>query len=75
MLESPPLANLFAECEWMDWVNLEYPNKHRTNRESELRQATEKFGDQDKTKPQKKKYRKHVCGNIPEAAMFVDAVT
>ena len=75
MLESPPLANLFAECEWMDWVNLEYPNKPRTNRESELRQATEKFGDQDKTKPQKKKYRKHVCGKIPEAAMFVDAVT
>ena len=75
MLESPPLANLFAECNWMDWVSLEYPNKHRTHRESELRQATEKFGDQDRKKADKRKYKQHVCGRIPEAAMFVDAVT
>ena len=25
--ESPPLAELFAECEWRDWVNEDYPNK------------------------------------------------
>ena len=26
-LESPPLADLFCECEWRDWVNQDYPNK------------------------------------------------
>ena len=23
--ESPPLANLFHECEWKDWVNADFP--------------------------------------------------
>lgn len=23
--ESPPLAHLFHECEWKDWVNQDYP--------------------------------------------------
>ena len=73
--ESPPVANIFAECEWKDWVSLEYPDKRRTGQEWELRQSTEKFGDVDNTKgAKKKKFRQHVCGKIPEAAMFVDAV-
>merc|ERR1719233_1368343 len=25
-IESPPLAYIFAECEWKDWVNNEYPD-------------------------------------------------
>ena len=64
-IESPPLASIFAECEWMDWISEEYPNKHRTGREWELRIEVAK----------KKKLRKHVCGDVPEAAHYVDAVT
>ena len=73
-LESPPVALLFAECVWKDWVNLEYPNKHRTGGEWELRQQTEKFGAGG-PKSRKRYFRKHVCGKVPEMAMFVDAVT
>ena len=25
--ESPPVAELFAECDWKDWVNQDYPNR------------------------------------------------
>ena len=64
-IESPPLAGIFAECEWMDWISEEYPNKHRTGREWELRIEVAK----------KKKMRRHVCGDVPEAAHYVDAVT
>ena len=74
-IESPPLALIFAECLWKDWVNLEYPNKYRTGREWELRQEAAKFGDKSKAKPKKAYYKEHVCGKVPEAAMFVDAVT
>ena len=73
-IESPPVALLFAECVWKDWVNLEYPNKHRTGGEWELRQQTEKFGAQGR-KSRKRYYRQHVCGKVPEMALFVDAVT
>ena len=64
-IDSPPLASIFAECEWMDWISEEYPNKHRTGREWELRIEVAK----------KKKLRRHVCGDVPEAAHYVDAVT
>ena len=64
-IESPPLASIFAECEWMDWISEEYPNKHKTGREWELRIEVAK----------KKKMRRHVCGDVPEAAHYVDAVT
>ena len=43
----------------------EYPNKHKTGREWELRIEVAK----------KKKMRRHVCGDVPEAAHYVDAVT
>jgi hypothetical protein len=37
-VDSPPLATLFAECDWKDWVNIDYPNKiEGTNGEYELR--------------------------------------
>ena len=31
--ESPPLADLFAECEWRDWINQDYPNKRSQSQE------------------------------------------
>jgi hypothetical protein len=38
MVDSPPLATLFAECDWKDWVSIDYPNKlEGTNGEYELR--------------------------------------
>ena len=46
-------------------MNEEYPNKHRTGREWELRIEAAK----------ERKLRKHVCGDVPEAAHFIDAVT
>ena len=33
--ESPPLADLFAECEWRDWINQDYPNKRSQSELSE----------------------------------------
>ena len=62
--DSPPLASIFAECEWMDWINDEYPGKQRTKKEWELRVKNMK----------NKKMRKHVCGPVMEAAHYVDAV-
>jgi len=64
-IESPPVAHLFAECEWRDWINLDYPNKRRTGIEGELRARA--FGDQSLFKT--------VCGDIPENALYVDAVS
>jgi len=64
-VESPPLADLFAECEWRDWVNQDYPNKRRTGLEAELRARA--VADESLSKT--------VCGDIPENALFVDAVT
>ena len=73
-LESPPLALIFAECEWRDWVSLEYPNKYRTGAEWELRVSAEKFG-KGGSRTKRNLLKKHVCGKAPEMAMFVDAVT
>lgn len=53
-----------GECPGVQ-VNEEYPNKHRTGREWELRIEAAKD----------RKLRKHVCGDVPEAAHFIDAVT
>ena len=64
-IESPPLAGIFAECEWMDWISETYPDKQRSGREWEFRISAAK----------RKKFLKHVCGTIPEAAHYVDAVT
>merc|ERR1712142_386059 len=41
-IESPPLATIFAECDWKDWVSLEYPDKYRTGKEWELRNEARK---------------------------------
>jgi len=65
-VDSPPLANIFAECKWMDWVSESYPNKHLGGIEEERR---------DKTIKNNKVLEKHVCGSVPEAAHYIDAVT
>ena len=75
ILESPPLALIFAECEWKDWISLEFPNKDRTGAEWELRLEAEKFGNKDRGVSRKSYFRQHVCGKVPEMAMFVDAVS
>ena len=72
--ESPPLALLFAECEWKDFVNLEYPDKYRTGAEWELRLKAATFGSGGPI-PKRRYFRKHVCGRVPEMALYVDAVT
>merc|ERR1719431_351806 len=64
-IESPPLESLFAECQWKDWVNTNYPNKRLTGLEYEMRPLIAK----------KKEMAKTVCGDIPENAHYVDAVT
>ena len=55
-------------------MNLEYPDKYRTGAEWELRMKAAKFGSGG-SKPNKKYFREHVCGKVPEMAMYVDAVT
>ena len=35
--EAPPLALLFAECNWRDWISQSYPNKYRQGAEWEMR--------------------------------------
>ena len=65
---------IFAECEWRDWVNLEFPNKYRTGAEWELRVSAAKFGKSGSS-TKRHLFKKHVCGKVPEMAMFVDAVT
>ena len=62
--ESPPLSVLFAECDWKDWVSQEYPGRARTGAEWEIRQELAKV----------RKWQKHVCGKIPDNALFIDAV-
>jgi len=64
-IESPPLATIFAECKWMDWISSDYPNKVNTGAEWEFRTQLMK----------NKKYFKHVCGKVMENAHYVDAVT
>jgi len=66
ILDSPPLATLFAECDWKDWVNQDYPGAlPGLFGEFELRDKSAKVN----------KLREHVCGNVPEHAHYVDAVT
>lgn len=36
--EAPPVALLFAECDWKDWVSQSYPDKYRQGAEWEIRQ-------------------------------------
>jgi len=64
-IDSPPVALLFAECTWMDWISQEYPDKYRTGAEWEMRMETAKIP----------KYRKHVCSKVRDKAMYIDAVT
>ena len=62
--ESPPVSVLFAECSWLDWVSQDYPGKARSGAEWEIRQELVK----------QRKLARHVCGKVPEAAMYIDAV-
>ena len=64
-VDSPPLAEIFEECEWKNWVNQQYPDKNKDTREQEWR-----LNSQDN-----KKFFKHVCGDIPESAHYIDAAT
>ena len=64
-IESPPLATIFAECRWKDWVDVNYPDKFRQSKEWELRR--EAYDN--------KKFNRHVCGKDPINAHYVDAVT
>merc|ERR1712002_978815 len=43
-IESPPLATIFAECDWKDWVSLEYPDKYRTGKEGTKQGKTGSIG-------------------------------
>jgi len=66
IVDSPPLANLFHECDWKDWLSNDYPDKLKgLNAEYELRFMSVL---QDK-------FKEHVCGSVPEHAHYVDAVT
>ena len=64
-VESPPVALLFAECDWKDWISQEYPAKYRTGAEWEIRQEIYKIP----------RLLKHVCGKVLEKAMYIDGVT
>merc|ERR1712142_1360858 len=64
-IESPPLATIFAECEWKDWVSVDWPGKEKTGAEWDLRQLQLKS----------KQFLKHTCGKTPEDSQYVDAVT
>ena len=64
-VESPPVALLFAECDWKDWISQEYPGKYRTGAEWEIRQEIYKIP----------RLLKHVCGKVLEKAMDIDGVT
>ena len=56
---------LFAECEWREWVSQEFPGRARTGAEWEVRQELVR----------RPRLARHVCGKVPEKAMYVDAVT
>merc|ERR1719430_2060044 len=59
-IESPPLARIFAECNWKGWVSERYPDKSGQGDEWEMRG----MGDQDR-----------MCGDVLEEAHYVGAVT
>merc|ERR1719233_2616952 len=59
-IESPPLARIFAECNWKGWVSERYPDKSGQGDEWEMRG----MGDQDR-----------MCGDVLEEAHYIDAVT
>ena len=64
--ESPPLAHLFAECEWRDYISEEYPgNEKGAAWEFELKEDAEK----------KDAISHHVCGKAKSNSYFIDAVT
>merc|ERR1719402_1093920 len=65
-IESPPLAHLFAECEWRDYISEEYPgNEKGAAWEFELKEDAEK----------KDAISHHVCGKAKSNSYFIDAVT
>jgi len=66
-IESPPLAVLFAECDWKDYINENYPNKDgkSENYEFELKETAYK----------NQAFKKHVCENSRTNSHFIDAVT
>jgi len=66
LIESPPTAELFSECEWRDWTSFSYPG-WKANVEMELREDIAKLDGG--------KYSKHVCGEDPQNVMYIDAVT
>jgi len=65
-IESPPLALLFAECDWKDYINKNYPEKDgkSQNYEFELKKTAYRGN-----------MTKHVCGNTIGNSHFIDAVT
>jgi len=73
VIESPPLDEIFAECEWKDWISLNYPSKHKNlrNVEYEMRYY---FTERNR-RPKLLAYNEHVCGPEPHNVLMVDAVT
>merc|ERR1711915_953740 len=65
IVESPPLATLFYECEWRDWVNEDYPGKKTKEGELELKEFVAR----------NRALSLHVCGNEYADAHYIDAVT
>jgi len=66
IVESPPTAILFHECEWRDWLSTDHPGANEgVDGEYELRQ-----NGYDNTE-----FTQHVCGNEPSQAHYIDAVT
>jgi len=67
LIESPPLATIFHECDWKDWVNIDYPGNINTGSEFELKDRAYSHG--------RGQFQEHVCGNQDDDAHYIDAVT
>jgi len=63
LIESPPTEELFSECEWMDWISLDYPERVKEG-EHELKHLAYDG-----------EYEKHVCGQEPRNSLFIDVAT
>merc|ERR1719402_702145 len=66
-IESPPLALLFAECDWKDYINMDSPAKKGKSHDYEFELKETAFKDKD--------YKKHVCEHTVPNSHFIDAVT
>merc|ERR1719295_1573169 len=69
VIESPPTDELFSECEWRDWMSNDYPGRLYEGGEYELKEFIRLDPDAYK------KLGKHICGEDPQNAYMIDAVS